>query len=782
MSAGSAVVSAIAPSTLVDAAADSRALADAWHRVRSGGLATGVDRMTIDQFAAQLRTRLDALSRVLGAGRYEPGPLKRVYVPKDTGGHRPIGIPSITDRVVQTSIATLLQERFEPTFSSRSYAYRPGRGPRRAGEHALHLAQRFPVAVNSDIERFFDNVDHDLLDGLLRARGVDVPTVRVIMSCLKTPVVDQQHWLSPVKGLPQGSPLAPLLANFYLDEFDARLTAWGFEHVRFADDFIVFAATPVDGADAFQRIQQYLTTERRLRLKAAKTTIGPVASGFTFVGFTFDNDGARVAPAKIQAFKRDMTTRLRETMPPITDIVRAVNDIVRGWRNYYAHFSPGANADLEALDAWTKAECAEFLERRGHARTAAALLFESLLPSGADETAAAAATPHHYGPPLHEIESARDAASPAAVRTEPVKSARQAPTALRDVHELAIAVEQQPVLSARGDLYVPTAGAFVTKRGQTIAILRKRATVFEASLDEVRRVTLAGAGLVFSTQLAFVCAQRGIDIEFVDLAGRLIGELQGRPSRHRVVVGRAQLIATRSRRGAATACSMIHGKLRNQRALLLCLSKYAGRSAATRDRLLAAAARIDEQANAVHRIVGRLDSSIRKAVFLAEAHGAAHYWSAIGTLVPGDLGFRRRWGRGATDPVNSLLNYGYARLYARAHSALRRAQMVPWIGLLHSGRKGGAALALDFMEEFRAPVVDRTVLGLIGRGFRPVLRPDHRLSLRSRRVFEAALIRACERRSRRVKGGLDDVMRRQAGRLRRALLREKAYDAYAMTW
>jgi CRISPR-associated protein Cas1 len=345
-----------------------------------------------------------------------------------------------------------------------------------------------------------------------------------------------------------------------------------------------------------------------------------------------------------------------------------------------------------------------------------------------------------------------------------------------------VATDLSPVLSDRGVLFVPTPGAFVTARGQVIAVLRQRVVVFEAAFDEVRQVTLGGPGLVVSTLLAAACTRRGIDIELIDLAGRLVGSLPARRTPLRRQLAHAQLRASRSRRGAMIASRLVAGKLRNQRALVLCHAKYSGRSAETRRILLTTARTLGNHAKLAAAATGPLNRAMRQKLFLDEARGAAGYWHAFRTLVPPHDRFPGRRGRGATDPVNSLLNYGYQRLYARVHAAVRRAGLVPWLGLLHSGRKGADALVLDFMEEFRAPIVDRTVLGLLGRGFRPAMRPDHRLSLRTRRVLERALSRAWERRTSRLPHGLADALRRQSLKLRDAFTSGTPYSAFAMTW
>ncbi len=208
--------------------ADPVTLREAWHRVQRGGRTPGVDAVTVQRFAVRADQQLQELRRSLLAGTYVCSPLRRIEIPKASGGLRLLGVPTVTDRIGQTAAAMVLHDRVAGMFSGRSYAYRPFLGPRRAALTVRTLAPRAAYVVTADIAQFFDNVEHRILAAQLQAANVDPQGVSLIQRWLLAPVRDGARQVQPIKGLPQGSPLSPVLANLYLNGFDTSLEAAGF--------------------------------------------------------------------------------------------------------------------------------------------------------------------------------------------------------------------------------------------------------------------------------------------------------------------------------------------------------------------------------------------------------------------------------------------------------------------------------------------------------------------------------------------------------------------------
>lgn len=276
--------------TVFEAATTVEALRAGWQRVRANAGGPGGDGVTAREFAATLSHRLVRLHVELRDGGYVPGPLRRVEIPKPSGGTRPLAIPCVVDRVAQTAVAQALTPILETEFEESSFGYRPGRSVHRAADRiALLRRQGYGWVVDGDIERHFETVPHDrLLARLARS----VPDARLLDLI--------ERWLDGFgdgRGLPQGSPISPLLSNLYLDEIDERIARHGVHLVRFADDFVILCRSEAAASGALARMAALLS-EFGLRLDPDKTRIVSFDEGFQFLGRLFVRGLALDAPAE----------------------------------------------------------------------------------------------------------------------------------------------------------------------------------------------------------------------------------------------------------------------------------------------------------------------------------------------------------------------------------------------------------------------------------------------------------------------------------------------------
>jgi CRISPR-associated protein Cas1 len=252
-------------------------LATAWKRVRANGGGAGGDSIGPEAFARDLGPRLQALARALGEGSYRPGPLRSFPIEKPGGGIRLLRIPCIADRVAQTAAAALLSAAFDARMSARSFGYRPARSVPLALSALRRAASGRPWTLDADIAKFFDRVPHEaLLDDLAIWTG-DARLVRLVALWLKG--------FGGRRGLAQGAPVSPVLANLFLHPLDEALARAGFAHVRYADDFVVLARS-AKGAARARSIAAAALARRGLDLSPGKTRIVPPGAPFTFLGET----------------------------------------------------------------------------------------------------------------------------------------------------------------------------------------------------------------------------------------------------------------------------------------------------------------------------------------------------------------------------------------------------------------------------------------------------------------------------------------------------------------
>jgi RNA-directed DNA polymerase len=327
----------------------------AWRRVRTNAGAPGVDGMTVDEFPAFCREHWPRLRSALMEGTYRPAPVRRVFIPKPDGSQRPLGVPTVLDRVIQQALAQVLTPLFEDGFSDHSHGFRAGRNAHqavRSVEACWKEGRRH--AVDCDLKSFFDTVNHDRLMGQLRDKIRDRRVLGLIRRYLEAGVVlpDGTREATP-QGVPQGGPLSPLLANITLDPLDKELERRGHRFARYADDFLVM----VRSAKAAERVMASLTrfVEGRLNLvvNRAKSKAAPLKS-CAFLGFQIGTRGRAVWTAKAHArFKlrvREITRRNRGHR--VQDVIDELRSYVNGWLHYFG-LSHTYSALLE-LDEWVR--------------------------------------------------------------------------------------------------------------------------------------------------------------------------------------------------------------------------------------------------------------------------------------------------------------------------------------------------------------------------------------------------------------------------------------------
>jgi group II intron reverse transcriptase/maturase len=262
-----------------------------WTRVHDKHGMPGADGVSVGRFGRQARANLAALQSRLAGDRYQPLPLRMAEVEKKSGSTRLLLIPCVTDRVVQSAVAQWLGARWNPAFDPNSFAYRPGVGVASALRALASFRERgFHWVLDADIRSFFDSIDQNLLlEKLKRWLGAASPLVHWIEQWLAGPVWDGAALGLVRRGVPQGSPLSPLLSNYYLDDFDRRLRAAGIQFVRYADDFLVLARTPFDLAEARQKVEESLR-DLNLILSEEKTQTTTFEQWFRFLGAEIQGD------------------------------------------------------------------------------------------------------------------------------------------------------------------------------------------------------------------------------------------------------------------------------------------------------------------------------------------------------------------------------------------------------------------------------------------------------------------------------------------------------------
>lgn len=321
--------------------ADIKVLEESFKAVKRNRGSAGIDNVTISDYKINLKHNLEILQMKLMTGKYVPNPVKRVYIDKEDGSQRPLGIPTVEDRLVQQALRQVIEPSFERKFQNCSYGFRPNRNAHMAvAEVRENLKFEYRYVIDADLKSYFDMIDHDLLILELRKEISDENIINLIEMTLKSGVVENGCFHETQKGSTQGGCASPLFANIYLDPLDKLMIERGHRMVRYADDFIVFHKSRKGAERVLKGIINFLEKHYKLKVHPEKTKIvDSYREEFTFLGFVFRPSGyLSIAEKRKKVFKAKVKeiTRKNQTVN-ISDLIKTrLNPYIRGWTNYYA--------------------------------------------------------------------------------------------------------------------------------------------------------------------------------------------------------------------------------------------------------------------------------------------------------------------------------------------------------------------------------------------------------------------------------------------------------------
>jgi len=319
-------------------------LAAAWDRVQANDGAAGVDGQSIERFAARAEDYLAELAAALREGQYRPQPIKRADIPKGDGRTRPLGIPTVKDRIAQTAVKLAIEPIFEAAFHPMSYGFRPGRKCRDAlREVARLLGEGHTFVVDADLQGYFDSIPHERLMQRVEERISDGRILGLLRSWLEQDILRGLERWTPTAGTPQGAVISPLLGNLYLHPLDERMAGLGYRMVRYADDFVVLCRSREEAEAALAEIAAWVA-ENGLRLHPDKTHVGDCrqpGEGFDFLGYRFETGRRWVRKKSLHRFKDSIRAKTRRTRGnSLAQIVADLNPMLRGWFGYFKHADP----------------------------------------------------------------------------------------------------------------------------------------------------------------------------------------------------------------------------------------------------------------------------------------------------------------------------------------------------------------------------------------------------------------------------------------------------------
>jgi len=325
----------------------------AWKRVKANKGAPGIDNMSIDDFPEFARTHWEGIRDSLFSDSYQPLPVKRVEIPKPTGGTRPLGIPAVVDRVIQQATYQVIMPIFDPDFSEFSYGFRPGKSAHDAVRKLReYIRQGYRTAVDMDLSKFFDRVDHDVLMHRVVRKIRDKRVLRLIGKYLRAGVMVKGRLQKSREGVPQGGPLSPLLANILLDDLDKELEKRGHKFARYADDFVILVKTERAGLRVKESVTRFLKRKLKLKVNQDKSQVSST-DDTNFLGFTFKGTKIRWSDKAFREFKRQVKRLTgRSWFVSMEYRYKKLSQYIRGWMNYFGiseYYRP-----IPEIDHWLR--------------------------------------------------------------------------------------------------------------------------------------------------------------------------------------------------------------------------------------------------------------------------------------------------------------------------------------------------------------------------------------------------------------------------------------------
>lgn len=691
---------------------------DAWLKVRHKNARGGIDGIDPEDLDARIRTMIRDLSKNLQDGYYVPTPLQRVTVPKfnEANERRTLSLPVVTDKIVQQAAVSHLAPVFEKDFLDCSYAYRPAKGPGRAIKRVEHIMDRkLRWAACCDIDNCFDSLNHDRMRTFLAEKISDDRFLNLIDQWMKSGAITQKgDYVDPTEGIAQGSVISPLLSNIYLHHLDLFSIGQKFRYVRYADNFVCFFYQKAEAVAGREALAGFLDQELFLKLNAEKHPVQHVMEGFSFLGVFFKGNERAICREKMQKATRKLTwlTETRQNVSPET-LIKRLNEHVVSQKRFYEIIRP--ERQFLELD--------EFLFNRldilmTHYAGQQILTTRNRFHEVFFQIQFYSHTPESAETRLQKLIDAvlKKQKAPEKKETGAAEAKTTSPGDQKK-RQRAVTSRMMKQVGEYTEVLIHTPGVFIGKTANRLVLRENRKKVHEQPFSKIRQITITTKGVAMSGEAVTACAKHRIPLTFVGRDGRPLAVL-GAPDVADADMTLVQARMVDTDRAFYLIRRILTGKCRNQMNVLKFYTRHRGRTDP------GFSGRVRQNLEMMEKAVSELQemtgdfAAAKNRVFTAEARVGGYYWDIIKLLLPPELGFDRREKHGATDVVNSMLNYGYGILYQRLWQAITAEGLNPGISFLHSFQKGKPTLVYDLVEEFRQPFVDRPIFSMLTKGIR----------------------------------------------------------------
>ena len=741
-------------------------LYEAWNAVKSKGSAGGVDGVTIAEFNKEKIKQIKQIQEELQSATWKPQPYLQIAIPKtkDPNEKRILGLAVVRDKIVQQAIRKIIEPRFERLFLPNSFAYRPGKGALRTIKYIVKQCgnKDYQFSLRLDVDNYFDEIDHVILQQRLTAIGIENELIRLIMLSVKMGRVKQSgSWTESTKGIPQGAVISPLLANLYLHSFDQFAVSKGLPYARYGDDTVFLCNTQEQAEEIKEKAEEYLSTKLKLSLNTPACS--SISDGFDFLGVTIKGQNVLITDKK----REELEKQILGFFFGSEGLVPKSQKAWEGFRNYYAKLL--SQQDLEFFDASLKRRIIFAIEH-SDAFKSKAFLVTSL-------------SNIHFLSKQYNLQRKQHTDEIVGVYLNNKNKNIQASdekTNRKIIQERK--KEYRRLETETSGLLINKPGTFVglTTRGVTVS--HKGKVIAQHHKDNLSQIIITGQGVSLSSNIIGYCLANKIPIDFFDHQGSHMGSIINSKFMQNTLWAKqsgADFLLKNT-----IALGLIEGKIKNQLALLKYFNKYHKSHYPQLQPKMEQMERGVEDFKTWKKKAKLKDEDFMQKLIGHEAQVAIRYWDYIRELFSDDqVDFESREHKGAQDLVNSMLNYGYAILYVRVWQALLAARLNPYESVIHVRQEGKPTLVYDLVEIFRSQVVDRPVISLIQKGqdleVRNGLLTDDTRQLLVKSVMER-LARYEKYQGEEMK--MEQIILRQAKLLAKAFEGTEKFKPYVAKW
>ena len=730
-------------------------LQNAWAMIRAKNSAGGVDDVNVEKYSLNINRRLEHLSKSLAEGLWMPTPYLNLNIPKKNGEIRTISLSAVEDKIVQTAIKLAIEPILERSFSSSSYAYRPGRGHIRCIKRTLSEMRKGGnnCFIRADIDNFFDSIDRGILLKRLSAPIPDEKVLRLIELCITMCGVGPDlSWHESSLGIPQGATLSPLLANFYLTPFDQSVLSRHRSYVRYSDDFIIWAGNYVEAEKISIEVSEFLSSRLNLKLND-NLEIKNVSEGVEFLGLYIAPDGASLTEKKL----KELTDTISGIEMTGKELSQRYTKNLEGIRKYY-------------LDVLPTSYCEAFLK-----------ILDETVSKWQDAGVCPTKIVLNR---IYHLMLGKDKPDNAIVSLMPKKKNESSDKTVKNI--IRKRKSEYKKLETENSEIVISAPGYYLGAGVSGLILKKNGQPIKIRSAAVKHITVSSAGVVFSSNLVDYCSHHGIGLTFMGKHNTLSSSLLS-PKYFGTSLWNAQMEMSTALKNEL-AKRLILSKIGNQENLCKYFNKYEKRNDSDNvfSLCLAGMDNIKQKIKSldVSDIAAAKDHSFNDTLMAYEASCAEFYWKYVRMLLSdNDIEFYSRVKQGAKDLVNSMLNYGYALLYPRIWRTLLKFQLNPQIGFVHYA-EGNPNLVFDFIELFRSQVVDKSVISMLRRRENCRVNQDGMLDEQTKKNLTAHILEHLNRHElyRGEKHTLIEIIDLQTSELAESIVSGKTYRGYLAKW